>query len=500
MQFKKTTLKNGLTIITAPMKDNPSVTVLVMVKAGSKYETKEINGLSHFLEHMCFKGTTKRPKAIDISRELDGLGAQNNAFTGQEYTGYYAKAHPKHFSKILDVVSDMYLNPIFDEKEIEKEKGVIVEEINMYEDMPNRIVQDIFLETIYGDQPAGWNIAGTKESVKKMTRKDFLEYRKNNYVAAGTIVLVAGDINEKKAIDEIENVFKKIPTGKKSDKKKVIEKQMKPVVKIKHKETDQTHIVLGVRTYGAKTPKNHPLFVLNAVLGQGMSSRLFQKLRDEMGVGYYVHSGIDEFTDHGFLAVSTGVDNSRVKEVVRAILIEMKKLVTEKVSDAELQKAKDYMIGHMYLGLESSDAVAWDYASQFILTGKMLTPPEFAEKIQKVTVAEIQKIAKEIFKDSGLNMAIVGNIKNQENHFDSPFVLDDFYSKKSGFDNFTLHCHRFGRRAGGAMVDEEKNTQTSSRYFGLFVSCLGIDLRRLFFGFASIVRVQSVFEKFADLF
>jgi predicted Zn-dependent peptidase len=413
MQYKKTKLKSGLTIITAPMKDNPSVTVLVMVRAGSKYETKEINGLSHFLEHMYFKGTQRRPKAIDISRELDGLGAQNNAFTGQEYTGYYAKAHPKHFSKILDVVSDIYLNPVFDEKEIEKEKGVIVEEINMYEDLPNHIVQDIFLETIYGDQPAGWNIAGTKENVKKMTRKDFLKYRKNNYVAEGTIVLVAGDINEKKAIEEITKTFQKIPTGKKSGKLKVVEKQTKPEIKIKHKETDQTHIVLGVRTYDAKNKKNHALFVLNTVLGQGMSSRLFQKLRDEMGVGYYVHSGVSEFTDHGYLAVSTGVDNSRVKEVVVAILDEMKKLADGKISEAELKKAKDYMIGHMYLGLESSDAVAWDCASQFILTEKILTPIELAEKIQNVTASEIRKIAREIFIDSRLNMAIVGNIKNE---------------------------------------------------------------------------------------
>jgi predicted Zn-dependent peptidase len=232
-------------------------------------------------------------------------------------------------------------------------------------------------------------------------------------VASGTIVLAAGDINEKKVIAEIKNVFKKIPTGKKLDKKKVIEKQAKPGIKIKHKETDQTHIVLGVRTYDAGNEKNHPLYVLNTVLGQGMSSRLFQKLRDEMGVGYYVHSGVGESTDHGYLAVSTGVDNSRVKEVVQAILDEMRKLTTEKISDEELKKAKDYMIGHMYLGLESSDAVAWDYANQFILTGKMLTPPEFAEKIQKVTAADVQKIAREIFKDNRLDMAIVGNIKNQ---------------------------------------------------------------------------------------
>jgi predicted Zn-dependent peptidase len=386
--------------------------VLVTVSAGSKYETKEINGLSHFLEHMCFKGTERRPKAVDISRELDGLGVQNNAFTSQEYTGYFAKAHPKHFSKILDIVSDMYLNPLFDEKEIEKEKGVIVEEINMYEDMPHRIVGDIFMEAMYGDQPAGWNIAGTKENVRKMTRDDFIKYRKENYVASSTTVVVSGNINENKVVEDVKKAFQNISTGRKSGKLKIIEKQTRPVIKIKHKETDQTHIVLGVRAYDAKNQKNYPLHILNTVLGQGMSSRLFQKLRDEMGVGYYVRSGIDEFTDHGFLAVSTGVDNSRVVEVVSAVLGEMKRLATEKISGAELKKAKDYMIGNMYLGLESSDAVAWDCAGQFLLTGKMLTPKEFEEKIKKVTAKDIQKIAKEIFVDNRLNMAIVGNIKN----------------------------------------------------------------------------------------
>ncbi len=414
MQYNKTKLKNGLTIIITPMKGSPSVTVLVTVSAGSKYETKEINGLSHFLEHMCFKGTERRPKAIDISRELDSLGAQNNAFTSQEYTGYFAKAHPKNFSKILDIVSDMYLNPLFDEKEIEKEKGVIIEEINMYEDMPHRIVGDIFMEAMYGDQPAGWNIAGTKENVRGMTRDDFLKYRKANYVAGGTTVLVAGDINERKAIEEVKKYFQNIPAGKKSGKLKIVEEQTKPVIKIKHKETDQTHIVLGVRTYDAKNSKNHPLHILNALLGQGMSSRLFQKLRDEMGVGYYVRSGIDEFTDHGFLAVSTGVDNLRVGEVISAVLGEMKKLAIEKISEAELKKAQDYMIGNMYLSLESSDAVAWDCAGQFLLTGKMLTPAEFEEKIKKVTTKDIQKVAQEIFNDNRLNMAIVGNIKNQD--------------------------------------------------------------------------------------
>ncbi|MEI6843521.1 MAG: pitrilysin family protein [bacterium] len=414
MNYKKTTLKNGLTIITAPIKDSPSATVLVMVKTGSKYETKEISGLSHFLEHMCFKGTTKRPKAIDIAREIDSLGAQNNAFTAQEFTGYYAKAHPKHLLQVLDVVSDIYLNPVFDPNEIEKEKGVIVEEINMYDDIPQQLVVLAFMDAMYGDQPAGWSVAGTKEVVKKMTQKDFLEYRKKHYVAEATTVLIAGDIDQKKAIEEVKKLFKHIPTSKKSGKKKVVEIQTAPIIKIKNKETDQTHIVLGVKTFKATDKKNYALEVLNTVLGRGMSSRLFQKLREEMGVGYYVRSRVDTYTDHGYLVVSTGVDKTRVEEVVTAVLAEMRKLVTEPVTAEEISKAKEFLIGNMYMGLESSDAIAEYYAIQDILEDKILTPAEYAKKIQKVTAKEIQKVAREIMQDKKLVMAIVGNIKDEK--------------------------------------------------------------------------------------
>ncbi len=189
MKFSKKILKNGLRLVTIPMKDNPTATVLVLVEAGSKYEDKRVNGISHFLEHMCFKGTTKRPKAIDISKELDALGSQYNAFTAQEYTGYYAKSDAKHFHKIFDVVSDIYLNSTFPDMEMEKEKGVIIEEINMYEDMPNRHVQDLFMKLLYGDQPAGWNIAGEKSNIVSMKRDDFVKYKNSHYLPEATVLV-----------------------------------------------------------------------------------------------------------------------------------------------------------------------------------------------------------------------------------------------------------------------------------------------------------------------
>lgn len=414
IKFKKKTLKNGMRIVTVPMKDNPAVTVMVMVEAGSKYESKEINGLSHFLEHMCFKGTIKRPNAIDISKELDGIGSQYNAFTSQEFTGYYAKAHAKHLSKVLDVISDMYLNPVFDTKEIEKEKGVIVEEINMYKDMPQRHIWDMFMELLYGDQPAGWNIAGTEEIVKKIKRDDFVSYRGKHYVARATTVVVSGAFDEKKIINQIEKSFAGITAGKKDKKIKVAEKQDKPNILIQFKETDQTHLILGVRSYDVFNKKLPTLKVLNAVLGGGMSSRLFQKLRDEMGVGYYVRSSADSFTDHGYLAVSTGVDNARVKEVIVAVLNELKKFKNELVPKDELKKVKDYLISGMYLGLESSDSLAEFCGDQEVLKKEILTPAQIAKKIEAVTANDIKKVANELFRDDALNLALIGKIKKSE--------------------------------------------------------------------------------------
>src|ERR1700690_2648882 len=191
MKHIKKILNNGLQVVIVPMKDNPTVTVLVLVEAGSKYEEKKINGISHFLEHMCFKGTTKRPKAVDISKELDALGSQYNAFTAQEYTGYYAKSDAQHFKQIFDVVSDIYLNSIFPEAQMQKEKGVIIEEINMYEDMPQRHVQDLMMKLLYGDQPAGWNIAGEKKNILEMKRDDFVNYKKKHYLPEATRLVVA---------------------------------------------------------------------------------------------------------------------------------------------------------------------------------------------------------------------------------------------------------------------------------------------------------------------
>jgi len=413
MKFSKKVLKNGLRVVTIPMKDNPTATVLVLVEAGSKYETKKVNGISHFLEHMCFKGTIKRPKAIDISKELDALGSQYNAFTAQEYTGYYAKSDAKHFSKIFDVVSDIYLNSTFPETEMQKEKGVIIEEINMYEDMPPRHVQDLLMKLLYGDQPAGWNIAGEKKNILGMKRDDFINYKKQHYLPEATVLVVSGAVTEKQVMQEANKIFGDISCGKKIGKLKTKDVQSKPEVLINFKKTDQTHFVLGVRSLDLFNKKNAVISVLGGVLGGGMSSRLFQKLREEMGVGYYVRAYNDAYTDHGFFQVSAGVDNKRIEEVIKAVLLECNKLKNELVGKEELEKVKECLIGNMKLTLESSDDIANFYGGQELLKRELKNAEEKAKEIRKVTAKQIQDLAKEIFQNSKLNLALIGPFKDK---------------------------------------------------------------------------------------
>ena len=406
--FKKIVLDNGLRIILVPQAQSLATTVLILVEAGSKYETREINGLSHFLEHMCFKGTKKRPTSIDITSELDNLGAAYNAFTDMEFTGYFAKGRPEHFEAMLDVVSDIYLNQIFDPKEIDKERGVIIEEINMYEDLPMRRVQELFMTLLYGDQPAGRDIAGRKEVIKKLTREDFLKYRDEHYLGQASLAVIAGQFNEEEAVKKIKAVFTDIKTGKKTPKIKTIEQQDKPRVWLKTKKTDQTHLVLGVRAFDMFDERKYVLEVLTDILGGGLSSRLGQKIREEMGAAYYVNTGANLYTDHGYLAASAGVDHNKVNEVIEATLKEFRKLTTELINEKELERAKNHLIGHLIIGLETSDQLAGFYGIEEILTRKIITPQELIKKIQEVKNGEIREIANDIFQDSKLNLALIG--------------------------------------------------------------------------------------------
>ncbi len=410
---KKTTFNNGLRVVTVPMKDNPTVTVLVLVGTGSDYEDKNVNGISHFLEHMCFKGTSKRPTPQSISHELDSLGSVYNAFTDHEMTGYYAKSDSKHFKKIFEIISDIYLNSTFPQTEIDKEKGVIVEEINMYEDMPHRHVHDLFDELLYADQPAGRNIAGTHEIVKSLNREDFVKYKNAHYVSGSTTIVVVGNVNSKDVLGEAKKYFRDIPTKKQSKKVKTKDIQLKPEVMIKHKVTDQTHFVLGVRSFDIFDKRNTTLAVLGAVLGAGMSSRLFIKLREEMGVAYYVNAYNDASLDHGVFKISAGVSNDRVEEVLKEILKECSRLCTEDVPKKELDKVKSLIIGNTKLALEATDDIATYFGRQEILKGEMKTIQERAKIINAIKSSDIKKLAQIIFKEKHLNLSLIGPFQDK---------------------------------------------------------------------------------------
>ncbi len=411
--FKKTTLKNGLRIITVPQKGTKAVTVLVLVGTGSKYEKKEINGISHFLEHMFFKGTKKRPTPITIAEPLDRVGGIYNAFTGEEYTGYFAKVDAEHFDLALDVISDIYLNSKLDSKEIKKEKRVIIEEINMYYDHPSFYIQSLWNKVLYGDQPAGRDIAGTKESVSKISRKQLVNYMKTQYTASNTIVCIAGNISgnvEAKA----KRYFSKINTGDIIEKPCVVEKQTQPESLVNFKNTDQTHFCLGVRAYNLFHPKRYALELLGLILGGMMSSRLFIKVREELGLAYYVKTGVSSDPDTGCLVTQVGVDNKRAEKAISAVLKEYKRISQNKISSKELKKAKDHFKGKMTLLFEASDARASFYALQELIENKVLTPEEIYAKINKVSVNDILKVSKDIFKPEKLNLALIGPFKDKD--------------------------------------------------------------------------------------
>jgi predicted Zn-dependent peptidase len=414
MIYKKTTLKNGLRIITVPQKNTQAVTVLVLVGTGSKYEKKEINGISHFLEHMYFKGTKKRPTTTAIAETLDKVGGIYNAFTGEEYTGYFAKIASQHFELALDWVSDIFLNSILPKEEIEKEKGVIIEEINMIYDHPMSYVQTLWNKLLYGDQPAGWDIAGTKETVSKMTREKLSDYMERQYVAKNTIISIAGNFDEKLTIQKVKKYFSKIKTKKPIEKPKVIERQEKPEALLSFRQTDQTHLCLGTRSFNLFHPQRYALDLLAVILGGMMSSRLFIEVRSKLGIAYYINTNSEMNPDTGFLFTQTGLDNKNVEKGILTILKEYKKISEKKVPNSELKKAKDYLKGKTTLLLESSDAQASFYAAQELLEKRILTPEEIFKKIDKVSREDISKVAKEIFRPEKLNLALIGPFKDKK--------------------------------------------------------------------------------------
>lgn len=406
--FRKIALENGLRVMTAPMQGTNTVTVLVLCGTGSDYESRELSGVSHFLEHLFFKGTTKRPGPHFIAEELDGMGSVSNAFTTHEFTGYFIKAGKSYLDRSLEVLADIYQNSLFVAEEIEKEKQVIVEEMHKDQDTPTIYIGWVWENLLYGDQPAGWDVIGREETVRGFRRDDFANYFFHQYVASNTVVVIAGNIDEAAAVEKAKGLF----GGVRHDppvrgKPNLEESQTKPAVSVFTKKTDQTHIMIGFRGYDIRHPHRYAAELLGALLGSGMSSRMFMTIRERLGLAYTVWASHEAYSNRGYLATYAGADHGNTERVIRAALDEYAKIRNEKVSPAELLRIKDYVRGTTLMGLEASHAVANFVGVQEVLTGEPLTMDEVFAKIDAVTPDELTIVAHDIIRPERLNLALI---------------------------------------------------------------------------------------------
>jgi len=411
--FKVTKLSNGLKLITAPIAGTKTVTALLMYGTGSKYENPSINGLSHFLEHMFFKGTKNRPNAQKLSSELDSLGSEYNAFTAKEYSGYWIKVDSSKIAPALDILSDMLLNSKFSSAEIEKEKGVIVEEINMYHENPMMYIEDVFETCLYGDTPAGREIAGPKSNIKSFKRQVFVDYFNSQYGANSAVLCLAGDIDEKTTL-LAEKYFGKMPKTSFKEKLRTADAQQEPKTRIHFKEGKQAIISLGVRAYNAYHKDKTVLKILAVILGGSMSSRMFTEVREKRGLAYSVRTSAEFYTDTGYLTTQAGIPVGKQAEAIKVILQEYEKISKYLVSKEELKRAKDLIKGRTIISFEASDNIADWYAKQAALREDILSPEELFVKLDKVSAEDIKRVAKDIFKNEKLNLAVIGPFKENK--------------------------------------------------------------------------------------
>lgn len=409
--YKKQTLKNGIRLITSPLKETQTASLIVMVKVGSRFEIDRDGGLAHFVEHMMFKGTRKRPTTLALSKELDGVGAEYNAFTGKDITAYFIKADSRHLSLAIDMLSDMLLNSKLEAAEIKKEKGVIVEEINMYEDNPLMYVEEMLEEIMFSGNPLGRMIAGSRQTVRAVTRVRMAQFKNNYYQGRNMIIGLAGNYLPGH-VEEIKKKFAFL-SGSKKAFSKIKSGQKTPRVRVRYKETEQVQLALGWTAYSYFDEKIYPLQLLSVILGGNMSSRLFINVREKNGLAYFVHSGVNVYEDTGSLVIQAGLDKSRMELSIKTILKETEKMKHD-ITAAELKRAKDFVAGKVALDLEDSLSIARWYASQEAMTGKIMTPEEKLQRLSKVTAKEIQTVAKEIFNKKKISLAIIGPFKDEK--------------------------------------------------------------------------------------
>lgn len=406
----KKTLSNGLRVVTVPMEGVETVTAMVLVRAGTNYESKAQHGVAHFLEHMFFRGTKRRPTSFEVTKAIDEIGGRSNAMTSREYVGYYVQLRAEHTNTALDWLSDILLNSTFPKEAMEKEKGVVLEEIRMYKDSPREQIYSEWIKLLYGDQSAGRPGLGTEDMVKSFKRSDVKGYIDNHYSAQNSIVVLAGKVSDL----DLEQFFGSYSKKDVETELSVQESQTEPSIALNTKETEQAHLYLGVRGVSLLDDEEWTQRVISSLLGGMMSSRLSMAIRDQLGLAYYIYAFDVTRTQYGSLIAGMGVDKNRVDTAIKTTLDNYKLLTEKLVSKEELKRSKENIKGRMALQLEDSSQQALFYGEQELLEGQILTPQEIFKEIDAVTREDVLRFSKEIFRPEGLNLAIIGPYDNED--------------------------------------------------------------------------------------
>src|SRR5947209_582201 len=406
--IKKKVLPNGLTILTEEMQQIRSVSIGIWIKSGSRHEQAEVNGISHFVEHMVFKGTRNRT-ALDIARQMDSIGGNMDAFTGKETICFNAKVLDEHLPIAIDVLSDIVLNPIFESKDITREKGVILEEIKMDEDNPDYLVHEIFTQNFWKDHPLGKPILGTKETVRKFDHDAVLGFYSKQFNPGNMVISAAGSLNHHEFVRLVTHKFEHLkPTqnGFHVVPPKVVAK----IVTRNKKSLEQVQICLGVPSPHISHEKRYVSYILSTLLGGGMSSRLFQKIREEQGLVYSIYSDLNPYRDTGCMLVYAGTSNETAADVVRSIVAEFRQLKSDRITDEELRRVKDQLKGSLMLSLESSSARMSNLARQEMYFDKFFDLDEIIERVEAVTAEQLRDMATEMFTTESIAVTVLGNL------------------------------------------------------------------------------------------
>lgn len=411
---KLTKLDNQLRLITKCLPGTQSVTILILAGAGSRYETEDINGISHFLEHMFFKGGDKYPDTKSVSEAIDSVGGEFNAFTGKEYAGYYVKVASQHLPIAIDVLSDMLITPKLRIEDIDKERGVILEEFNMYQDTPMYRIGWAFESLLFGDQPIGRDQIGTKELISTVTQNQFRSYLKELYQPDNLVIGICGQFDEPQVTELISNHFSKLNGIKTRQAKAFVKPDTKNRIHIIPKQTEQAHLIVGSLGPSLKDTDRWPARILTTILGGNMSSRMFLNVREAQGLAYYINTHHDSYTDTGAISTRAGVDTTRLIQATKSIIHEYQDIIKNGISETELQKAKNYLQGKILLNLEDSSEYAHYLCRQNLLQDKLEPIENVMEKINKVTIDQVNQVAKDYLEAKQIHVAVIGPYGEKE--------------------------------------------------------------------------------------